>query len=218
MGSNRNNRSASFSVSLPAICRNLSIEKLVEFVERDAIDFSPVITRLMAKNVNLILAELTPAQTATFFKQTWELGYKGRTGIIRATHSLDTLLQAAGKEALEGFISGQNWPPGEYPSRRFETFRSKFLSLYKEEPLNISFWVYAGMEFLGQALEKAGTIDTERVVKVMYDFETETLLGPTCMVGKSLGYGIKTQMSYSIPLSEVRDGRLKLLQVFRHKE
>ncbi len=198
--------------------RNLPIEKLVEFVERDAIDFSPVVTRLMAKGVNLILEELTPGQTATFIKQAWELGYKGRIGIIKSTHSLETLLQAAGKKALEGFISGQNWPPGQSPSPKFETLRSKYLSIYKEEALNLVYWIYAGMEFLGLALEKAGTTDTGQVAKVMYDLETETVLGPTCMIGKSLGYGINTQMSYAIPLCEVKDGRLKLIDVFRHKE
>jgi branched-chain amino acid transport system substrate-binding protein len=198
--------------------RNLPIEKLVEFVERDAVDFSPVVTRLMVKGVNCVFVELTPAQTPTFIKQAWELGYKGRIGILRATHSLEALVQAAGKEALEGFISGQNWPPGKYPSARFETIRSKYLSLYKEEAVNILYYVYAGMEFLGLALEKAGTTDTGRVVKVMYDLKTETVLGPTSMVGKSLGYGINTQMSYSIPLCEVRDGRLKLIDVFQHKE
>ena len=74
------------------------------------------------------------------------------------------------------------------------------------------------MEFLAVALEKAGTTDTEGVVKVMYDLETETVLGPTCMVGKSLGYGVKTQMSYGIPLCEVRDGKLKLIEVLQYKE
>ena len=109
---------------------------MAEFVERDAIDFSPVVTRLMAKGVNLILNELAPAQAATFFKQAWELGYKGRIGNISAPFNLETLLKAAGKEGLEGLISGVDWPPGQYPSAKLEKFRTKYLSLYKEEPTN----------------------------------------------------------------------------------
>jgi branched-chain amino acid transport system substrate-binding protein len=199
--------------------RHLPIELVPEFVERDAIDFSPVVTRFLAKGVNFIQNELMPAQGATFIKQAWEFGYKGRVGIIRAPFTVETLLKAAGKEALEGFISGtQNWPLGQYPSAKFEKFRSKYLSLYKEEPQANAFDHHASVEFLAKALERAGTTDTERVVKVMYDLETETVLGPTSMVGKSLGYGIKTQMSYSFPLCEMRDGQLKLIEVVRYKE
>jgi branched-chain amino acid transport system substrate-binding protein len=197
---------------------NLPIEEITEFVERDAIDFSPVVTRLMAKKVNLIFNELTPAQGATFFKQAWEFGYKGRIARVRAPFSSETLLKAAGKEALEGFLSAQNWPPGQYPSPRYERFHSKYLSLYKEEPVSTASDQYAAMEFLAAALEKAGTTDTERVVKVLYDLETETAHGATFMVGKSLGYGIKTNMSYDLPFCEMRDGRLKVVDVLRYKE
>ena len=111
-------------------------------MERDTIDFSPVVTRLMAKGVNLILEELTPAQTPTFIKQAWELGYKGRMGILRAGYSLEDLLQAAGKEALEGFISaGLTGLPINTHQRGMEKFRSKYLSLYKEEPQSICYYV-----------------------------------------------------------------------------
>jgi branched-chain amino acid transport system substrate-binding protein len=198
--------------------RNLPIEHIDEFVERDTIDFSPVVTRLMSKGVNFILNELTPAQGPAFFKHAWELGYRGHEASITASTTLEVLLKVVGKEGLEGFISGVHWPPGRYPSAKFEKIQSKYLSLYKEEPLNIALFAYAGMEFLALALEKAGTTDTERVVKVMYDLDTETVLGPTSMVGKSLGYGIKTQMSNSMPLCEVRDGQLKLIEVLRYKD
>jgi branched-chain amino acid transport system substrate-binding protein len=197
---------------------NLPVEKVTEFVERDVIDFSPVVTRLAVKGVNVIFNELSPAQGASFLKQAWDLGYKGRIGTIMAPCSVETLIQVAGKEALAGFFSGVNWPPGQHPSAKFEKFRLKYLSLYKEDPLRAANDQHAGMEFLAAALEKAGTLDTDRVVKVMYDLEIETVYGPTCMVGKSLGYGIKTQMSYAIPLSEVRDGRLKLIEALRYKE
>jgi branched-chain amino acid transport system substrate-binding protein len=198
--------------------RNLPIEQVFEFVERDSIDFSPVVTRLMAKGVNLITCELQPAQAATFFKQAWDLGYKGRMGRIFAPYILETFVQTAGKEALEGFISGTNWPPGQHPSAKYEKFRSKYLSVYKEEPIGNAFWSHAGMEFLAIALEKAGTTDPERVVKIMYDLKTETVLGPTHMVGKTLGYGINTQMSYAIPFCELRDGQFKLIKVLQYKE
>jgi branched-chain amino acid transport system substrate-binding protein len=197
--------------------QKLPIEQVAEFVERDAIDFSPIVTRLMAKGVDLIFNELPPAQGATFCKQTWEFGYKGRVGIIRAT-SLEPILKAAGKEVLEGLISGSSWPSDKFPSARYEKVLSKFLSLYKEEPNMTAYDHYAGMEFLAAALEKAGTLDTDRVAKVMYDLEMDTVYGPTCMVGKSLGYGIKTQMSYGLPFCEVRNGQLKLIDVLRYKE
>jgi branched-chain amino acid transport system substrate-binding protein len=197
---------------------NLPIEKVSEFVERDSIDFSPVVTRFMAKGVNLVLDELAAAQAATFIKQAEEFGYKGRIGIVRAGHSVEKLFAQVGKRAMEGFIDGVNWPPDKLPSAKFQKVRSKYLSLYKEEPTGNFFDMHTGVEFFAAGVEKAGTLDSERIVKVLYDLETETVQGPTCMVGKSLGYGIKTQVSYGIPFSEVRDGRLKLIEVLRYKE
>jgi branched-chain amino acid transport system substrate-binding protein len=198
--------------------QNLPIELAVEFVERDAIDFSPVVTRLMLKKVNLITIELPMGQTTTFVKQSWELGYKGRKGSIRVGNDYGALVKAVGKQGVEGFLSTIDWPPGQYPSAKYEKFHSKFLSLYKEEPQVNSTYSYTAMEFLAAALEKAGTIDTEPVAKVMYGLETETIYGPTLMVGKSLGYGIDTQMSYVMPLCEVRDGRLTLIETMLYKE
>jgi branched-chain amino acid transport system substrate-binding protein len=199
--------------------QNLPIEEVTEFVERDAIDFSPIVTRLMAKGTNLILNELTPGQSATFFKQTWEFGYKGHKGIIRASFDVGSLLKGAGKEALEGLITDHvNWPPGQSPTAMFEEFRQKYLSIYKEDAPANALERYASVQFLAAALEKAGTLDTERVAKVMYDLEAETIFGPTFMVGKTLGYGIKTQMSYPIPVCEMRDGKFKVIDVLRYKE
>jgi branched-chain amino acid transport system substrate-binding protein len=198
--------------------RKLPIEKLTEFIERDAVDFSPVITRLMAKKVDFILNELTPAQGATFIKQAWELGYRGRMARICAPISIEKLLEVAGKEALDGFINATNWPQGHYPTQEFEKLHSEYLSRYKEEPILNGFWVHSALEFLGLALEEAGTIDTERVAKVMYDLETKTVLGPTSMVGKSLGYGIDTTISFNMPFCEVADGQLKLIEVVRYKQ
>lgn len=189
----------------------LPVETYYEFVERDSIDFAPVITRLMAKKIDFISEELQPAQAITFVKQAWELGYKGRIGILVTGHNIETFLKTSGKEAMEGFISTLDWPPGQYPSAKYAKVRERYLSLYKEEPGSDVFRSFAAMQFLTKAMEKAGTIDVERVVKVVYDLETETLFGPTSMVGKSLGYGIKTQMAYSLPLCEVRDGQLKKL-------
>ena len=197
---------------------NLPIEQFDEYVERDAIDFTPVVMRLMAKGVNLLLNDLTPSQAAVFTKQASELGYKKRIGTIRVPMDLATNLKAVGKEGMEGYLSGLTWASGEYPTAKYKEVREKHLATYKEEPMPNVFLHYASMELVSAAIEKAGTTDTEKVVKVLYDQKINTVLGPTFMIGKSLGYGIKTQMSYGLPFCEVRDGKLKLLKTLLYEE
>ena len=58
---------------------------------------------------------------------------------------------------------------------------------------------------------------SERVVKVMYDLRVDTSNGKdTHMVGKTIGYGIKTQIAYTVPLTEIVSGKPKVIAVMNY--
>lgn len=198
--------------------RGLPIEMFEEYVEGDAVDFAPLVTRLMAQGVNFIQNELRPSQFPILTKQAREAGYKGRIGTLRNPLFFQTTLEAAGKQAMEGYITGVEYPDGVYPTPEFEQLNKKYQAAYGEPMTSNTYWQYNAVQFLVKAIEKAGTIDSERVASVMYDLDAETLLGRSLMVGKSLGYGIKTQMSFKSPFGEVKDGQLKLMKELVYEE
>src|SRR5690606_28076133 len=83
-----------------------------EFVERDRVDFVPLLTRIMAKRVDAIeLDGNSPTTAGLLVKQARELGFEGK--IIRTGGpATQDIVNVAGKEAAEGLLVHTPIDPG----------------------------------------------------------------------------------------------------------
>jgi branched-chain amino acid transport system substrate-binding protein len=155
-----------------------------EFFERERVDFVPLLTRVLAQNIDVFELDGNAPQTAALLvKQIRELGFKGP--IIRTGGDATAdLLKIAGKEATENVYVHQ---PIDTDAAAIQDYAKRFEAKYKI-PLNgFSPYFYANLQMLFAAIQKAGTItDTDKVraaLSAQKDFET--VLGKVNWMGQA---------------------------------
>jgi branched-chain amino acid transport system substrate-binding protein len=155
-----------------------------EFFERERVDFVPLLTRVLAQNIDAFELDGNSPQTAGLLvKQLRELGFKGP--IIRTGGDATAdLVKIAGKEATENVYVHQPINP-ESPS--IHEFTKRFEAKYKTPMNGFSPFFYANLQMLFAAMQKAGTVtETDKVREAtlgLKDFET--VLGKVNWMGQA---------------------------------
>lgn len=155
-----------------------------EFFERERVDFVPLLTRVLAQNIDAFELNGNSPQTAGLLvKQLRELGFKGP--IIRTGGDATAdLLKIAGKEATENVYVHQ---PINAESPAIQEYTRRFEAKYKV-PLNaFSPFFYANVQMTFAAMQKAGTVtDTDKVREAMLGLKDfETVLGKVNWIGEA---------------------------------
>jgi branched-chain amino acid transport system substrate-binding protein len=156
-----------------------------EFFERDRVDFVPLLTRVLAQNIDAFELDGNSPQTAGLLvKQLRELGFKGP--IIRTGGDATAdLLSIAGKEATENVYVHQ---PINTDSPSIREYTKRFEAKYKI-PLNaFSPFFYANVQMLFAGMQKAGTVsDTDKVREAVLSLKDfDTVLGKVNWMGEAL--------------------------------
>ncbi|QHI97463.1 ABC transporter substrate-binding protein [Xylophilus rhododendri] len=180
-----------------------------EFFERERVDFTPLLTRMLARGIDTIeLDGNSPATAGLITKQARELGFKGK--IVRtggpATAELVTV---AGKDAAEGMIVHAAIDPS-LPSTR--AYLDQYTAKYKVAPNGFSPAFYDFATMLFEAMRRAGTTtDATKVageMEKMRDFPG--VLGKLNWTGKA-SYGIDRQMAVPFYVAEIKGGTETIL-------
>jgi len=178
-----------------------------EYYERGATDFYPLLTKILAKKPDLLdLSGSTPGEGGLILKQAHELGYKGAKAW---TAGIDParFIQVAGKEATEGMWTGLAMDlEGAYVAPAVNDFAKRYRAKYGEPATMIAVANYAGFDVVTKAMQKANSLDTEKVVEAMVSGKYETVWGPLVIGGKEQ-YGINRQFLYPLVISEIRGGK-----------
>jgi branched-chain amino acid transport system substrate-binding protein len=155
-----------------------------EFFERERVDFVPLLTRVLAHNIDAFELDGTSPQTAGLLvKQIRELGFKGP--IIRTGGDATAdILKIAGKEAAENVYVHQ---PIDPESPAMMDYTKRFETKYKVPMNAFSPFFYANIQVLLAAVTKAGTVtDTDKVRDAMLKLaDFETLLGKVSWTGQT---------------------------------
>jgi len=155
-----------------------------EFFERERVDFVPLLTRVLAQNIDAFELDGTSPQTAGLLvKQLRELGFKGP--IIRTGGDATAdILKIAGKEAAENVYVHQPIDP-EAPA--MSGYIKRFETKYKVPMNAFSPFFYADLQVLFAAMKKAGTVtDTDKVRDAMLSLgDFETVLGKVSWTGQA---------------------------------
>ena len=179
-----------------------------EYYERGTKDFYPVLTKILAQKPDMIdVAAAPPGEAGLILKQAMELGFKGAKGWTAGINPF-TIISVAGPEAAEGVWSPANINvKGDHVSAAVRKFGETYEKRYGEVPGAIAVANYAAFDVFTQAMQKAGSIDTDKVLAVLTTEQFQTVWGPLAIGGKET-YGIDRQFLYPLVISEVRQGKV----------
>jgi branched-chain amino acid transport system substrate-binding protein len=176
----------------------------VDYFEVDTTDFTPLLLKVLKKKPDLLaMNSVFPQHAGLIAKQSRALGYEGML-LHSNGANLSVVIEVAGPEAAEGYISGNEAAPAYIP-QEIEV-REKYLQKYGGQfPSGLLFnWV--GWQTLFGAIKQAGTLETDKVAEVMRTGEFPIIWGKAHFAGEKL-YGIKNQIVHPIPISQVRNGK-----------
>lgn len=155
-----------------------------EFFERERVDFVPLLTRVLAQNIDAFELDGNSPQTAGLLvKQLRELGFKGP--IIRTGGDATAdILKIAGNEATENIYVHQ---PIDPESPAIQQYTKRFETKYKVPMNAFSPFFYANLQVMFAGMAKAGTVtDTDKVRDAMLGLTNfETLLGKVSWTGQA---------------------------------
>lgn len=177
-----------------------------EFFERGSTEFTPLLTRVLARNPDLIDTSYSdPTSSALIVKQARELGFDGP---ILLPHGPDPILtlDVAGPHA-EGIymaIAGPFEPETEIQQKYYDSY----VAQWPAEEFDPTFWLYTDMvPALTMAIVKAQSFDPYDIADALEDLVWETPVGTFSFGGTKL-YGIKRQLLHSLTLVTVQDGEI----------
>jgi branched-chain amino acid transport system substrate-binding protein len=141
-------------------------------------DMSTIINQAKSLNVDAFLVFAYPDQNILATAQSIELGFNPKLFITGPGVNFEFFRGIFGP-AMEGLMALGAW--NENISQEHNEFADKITSTYGREVLD--WWghniYYAGLQFLAQAIEKAGTLDNDKIREVFATETFNTILGPT---------------------------------------
>lgn len=167
------------------------------FAPRGTPDFTPMMTKLMAKKPDAIdFGAWAGSDGPIVCKQTKDLGYKG-VYLFSYAQSAPTFLKVAPECAdgalFFGIFGAPPTPMAERVARRYE-------EKYKDRFDPLVWRYYDVLWVMKRAMEVAGTTDPAKVKDVIRTVRIDGVFGKTRVGGKSY-YGIDAQFLYPVPVS-----------------
>ena len=181
------------------------------FTPRGTPDFTPMLTKLIAKNPQAIeFGSLGGSEGPLACKQAKEIGYKGLY-IFSYTQSIPTFEKVAG-DFMDGVLFYGIFP--DDPTPLAAKLRKRYEAKYKQRFDALIYRNYDALFVLKKAIETAGTLDTTAVRDTMAKVSINGVLGPTRVGGKSY-YGIDTQFLFPFVVSTFDAKQKKFVELYR---
>jgi len=165
--------------------KEIGFEPYYEEVEKGVKDFTPLLTKMKTQGIEGISTGIYEAEFFLMFRQMQELGFYPK--FLFASHGTDLpdFWDTFGK-------IGEGACAGGFYNTRWNTFENEeFVAGFKKHtgsfPTHYGATV-AGGQIMQQAIEKAGTLDTEKVKKVLEVDEFKCLLYPKVRYVSERGY------------------------------
>jgi len=150
--------------------------KVEEYFPVATQDFTPIITKLKAANPDIVYMAAFPAREVTFFKQALEQGLSPRE--FHVIHHGVAFYGAVGGLKNANLVTGEAyWMPGVKSgnSKPFEELLQKLNVKVEDYPWSSIH--YFGFEALVAGLEKAGSLDRDKLMAALKSLDIETISG-----------------------------------------
>ncbi len=143
-------------------------------------DFSAYITAILNAKPDAVYSNLWGGDLVAFTKQAKPYGLFEKVKFI-ALYDVD-VLQALGKDAVEGVIGYERGPFFAIrklaPSKRFEAFFNRYRNETGKFPSCWAIMAYDAVWAWAQAVSKAKSFDSEKVMKALKGMKFNSLRGP----------------------------------------
>jgi branched-chain amino acid transport system substrate-binding protein len=138
-------------------------------------DFTPIIAKIKAADPDIVYVAAFPAREGTFFKQAIEQGLNPRE--FHIIHHGSAFREPAGKAA--NLVTGENyWMPGVKGGPNV----AEFEEVLQKTGIKVEDYPWASIHFFGfealrAGLEKAGTLDREKLMAALKGLDIQTISG-----------------------------------------
>ena len=175
--------------------------KMIKSVPPMTPDLSPFLKEAKALDVDAFLSFTYPPETPTIVGQAIGLGINFKAFLLGPGGGYNVVRDAFGKEAMEGVMVEGAWAEKSSPAAADFTkrFRAKWGDGLLEWWGHLPF--YGGLQFLEQAIVKAGTLKQKKIREIMATSKFETVLGPTWFEG-----GLLPQECYAGQIGQWQGG------------
>ncbi len=179
-----------------------------EYFERDRVDFTPLLTRMLAENIDAIELDGNSPQTAGLIvKQSRELGFTGP--IIRSGgDATAAIIDVAGIEAANNLYVHQAIDPDDEAIKAYE---ARFNAAYQGTMNAFSPYFYTNTMMVFAAMEAAGTTDSDAVLAELEKMsEYDSLLGKVSWTDEGK-YGLPHQLEAPFYIAQITDGKATIV-------
>ncbi len=147
-----------------------------EFVEMNQMEFSSLISKIKSANPDVIMTEFFYFRSVPFVKQLKEQGVKADfVACSEAGTTADWADETKGAGAVGNNVITFDYLPAAYTGGGSEEFRADFKAEYGREPGFLEAAGYAEVQVLAQAIETAGSIETDALRDALLSGSFETV-------------------------------------------
>ncbi|WP_088226989.1 ABC transporter substrate-binding protein [Desulfosporosinus sp. FKB] len=140
-------------------------------------DFTPYINAIRSKKPDLLVVGTGGADMVAFMKAVKATGLAQEIPVWVHTSIDPATLRPLGDQAPTGVL-GTNPYLSSYPDTAAnKAFVSAFKKEYNREPAAFALYGYMAGQFLGQAIEKAGSTDKEKIIDALEGLSIDTPVG-----------------------------------------
>ena len=179
-----------------------------EGFEASTIDFRPMLTRVKAKNPDLIYAATDNAKNAALLvRQSKDLELNPKLFVGGGNGFIQPEFVAHAGQASDHIVSSAIWAP-MVPYRGASAFNQKFIARYKTPPEHYGAEAYAGIIVIADALKRTKATVPKKIRDALAKTNLMTVLGPV----KFISYKNKSQQN-KLPtfLAQWLDGQLQIV-------
>jgi branched-chain amino acid transport system substrate-binding protein len=179
-----------------------------EYFERGSKDFSAILTKIIAKNPDVLETGMTDPTTQTLVaKQARELGFKGNIYLV--WYPEPALLQKIAGPFAEGIFLGGS--PAEPMTEEAKRLYAQFLKKYEAKDWNSGYYNQGSLfNALTMAIEKCQSFDSKTIASTLENLTWDGGLGDYYWGGTEI-FGIKRQMICPASLRTITNGKVILL-------
>jgi len=189
-------------------------EVAAEFVAGGSSDFTPVLTKILAKKPNVIDLGATGggSDSALIIKQSRELGYKGLL-VCAVGLQGKAVLEVAGAQAMEGVMETGVLDDDPQVNAAYQAFAKKYKAQFPNLPfIDLTSETYDSVLYFFRFLNGQNSLDPT-VIKDRYaDFKWDGVFGKTYYGGEKT-FGIKRQVAHAAFLSQWKSGKPVVVEV-----
>lgn len=146
-----------------------------QWVKLGVTDFSPYIPRIVADQPEIIITNLWGESLAKFIRQIQPTGLLQKASVT-SLFDLE-MLKSMGMDMPEGILGYSRCAFYAVRERRMKDFVNSFQSKYHDVPADWAIMAYDGLIALTEAIKKANTIDSDKVVQALEGLHYPSLRG-----------------------------------------